>query len=353
MMEVYQSLLFKLYLLVLLSSLTPADEEVNAKAFLVLYNERAAKETRDQETAMWNHATNITEENMRLRTAAVLKYSSFGDEARRNASRFDLSKLTEDTKRQISMIMESATLKDTTKRKELAKLIGHMEEIYSSAKVSHPLIGTNISLVPDLVKIMAESRNNKKLVTAWREWRRVTGPKLKPLYKKFVELSNEGARDNNWGDTGDWWRSWYKPANIANEVEKLWIDLKPLYMELHAYVRHRLQKQYPVVLDKEPIPAQLLGNMWSQSWANIFDLLVPYPGKSSLDLTESLKKKNYTARKIVELAESFFVSIGLEKLPATFYNDSMIERPKGREVVCHASAWDFYMKNSKNLPDVR
>lgn len=337
----------------LLSSLISADEEVNAKAFLALYNERATKEAHDQEKAMWNHATNITDENMKLRTAAVYSYSSFREEARKNASRFDLSKLTEETKRHFSMLMESATLKNNLKRKELAEIIGRMEEIYSSAKVSHPLIGMNLSLVPDLVKIMADSRNNDHLVTAWREWRRVTGPQIKPLYKKFVALSNEGARDNNWEDTGDWWRSWYKPSKIASEVEKLWMDMKPLYMELHAYVRDKLRKHYPVVLEKEPIPAHLLGNMWSHSWADIFDLLVPYPGKSSLDLTASLKKKNYTALKIVELAESFFVSIGLGKLPTTFYNDSMMERPKGREVVCHASAWDFYLKNSQNLPDVR
>ncbi|XP_031573665.1 angiotensin-converting enzyme-like [Actinia tenebrosa] len=353
-MEAFQSLLLKLCLIVLLSSLTVlADEEVNAKAFLAQYNERATNKAHDLETAMWKHATDITEENMKLRTTAYLKYSSFEVEARKNAGQFDLSKLTEDTKRQFSRIMQSATPKDTTKRRELANIIGQMEEIYSSAKVSHPQIGTNLSLVPDLVKIMAESRNNQHLVTAWREWRRVTGPKIRPLYKKFVELSNEGARDNNWEDTGDWWRSWYRPGSIGNEVGKLWMDLKPLYMELHAFVRYRLRKQYPVVLDSEPIPAHLLGNMWSQSWTDIFDLLEPYPGKSSLDLTESLIKRNYTARKIVELAESFFVSIGLEKLPETFYDDSMIERPKGRDVVCHPSAWDFYLNNSKSLPDVR
>ena len=90
-----------------------------------------------------------------------------------------------------------------------------------------------------------------------------------------------------------------------------------------------------------PIPAHLLGNMWAQSWVNIYDLVEPYKGKPSLDVTANMKKQNYNADKMFRLAESFFTSIGLEPLPSSFYNNSMITKPEGREVICHASAWDF------------
>lgn len=42
-------------------------------------------------------------------------------------------------------------------------------------------------------------------------------------------------------------------------------------------------------------------------------------------------------------AEKFFTSMGLLSTPPEFWKNSMMERPTdGREVECHASAWDFY-----------
>lgn len=42
------------------------------------------------------------------------------------------------------------------------------------------------------------------------------------------------------------------------------------------------------------------------------------------------------------MGERFFTSLGFESLPETFWNLSIIEKPTdGREMTCHASAWDF------------
>jgi peptidyl-dipeptidase A len=43
---------------------------------------------------------------------------------------------------------------------------------------------------------------------------------------------------------------------------------------------------------------------------------------------------------MVELGERFFTSLGLDPLPKSFWERSLFTRPKDREVVCHASAWD-------------
>src|SRR5690606_29855538 len=155
---------------------------------------------------------------------------------------------------------------------------------------------------------------------------------------------NEGAREIGYGDLGELWRAGYdmSPSEFEGEAERLWTQVQPLYDKLHCHVRARLAAKYGE--DKVPasglIPAHLLGNMWAQEWANIYPLVEPFPGAASLDVTAALQKANYDEVKMVKLGESFFTSLGLDPLPETFWERSMLQKPKDREVVCHASAWD-------------
>ena len=193
---------------------------------------------------------------------------------------------------------------------------------------------------------MANSRDYKQLLYAWWGWRNETGPKIRKIFKEYTDLTNKGAKENGYTDYGQAWRLKYEVDDFAEVVEKLWKELRPLYMELHAYVRYMLTKAYPgKVSEEDYIEAHLLGNMWSQSWVNIFDLVEPYKNKSSLDVTSSLKNDSRynTPLNMTKLAESFFVSLGLKELPESFYEKSMLEKPKDRDVVCHASAWDFFV----------
>jgi peptidyl-dipeptidase A len=132
------------------------------------------------------------------------------------------------------------------------------------------------------------------------------------------------------------------PDQFAAETDRLWGQLKPLYEQLHCYVRGRLGKLYgkEKVPQTGPIPAHLLGNMWAQEWGNIYPLVEPYQGQGKLDVDAALKAKGYDPIKMVKLGESFFTSLGLDPLPATFWERSMFTKPADREVVCHASAWD-------------
>lgn len=81
--------------------------------------------------------------------------------------------------------------------------------------------------------------------------------------------------------------------------------------------------------------------MWAQSWINIDNLLTPYPGKTSVDVTPEMLRQGYTPLKMFQMSEDFFTSLGLMPMPSEFWRDSIIEKPPGREMVCHASAWDF------------
>ena len=127
--------------------------------------------------------------------------------------------------------------------------------------------------------------------------------------------------------------------------------MKPLYDDLHCYVRAGLQKKYgkALVPDGKPIPAHLLGNMWAQEWTNIYPLVEPYPGVSSLDVTRRLEAQHWDARRMVKLGESFYTGLGLDPLPATFWTRSQFTKPRDREVVCHASAWDVTWSDDQRI----
>ncbi|XP_077996679.1 angiotensin-converting enzyme-like [Glandiceps talaboti] len=224
-----------------------------------------------------------------------------------------------------------------------------MEAIYSTGEVcdrpDDETPGACYVLDPDLYGVMAQSRDYNELVWAWKGWRDTCGPAMKSMYTRYVELGNEAAKLNDQPDMGAYWRSWYEMDNFEEEMMRLWDEVQPLYLQLHAFVRRKLSELYgeKYVSLYGGIPAHLLGNMWAQDWMSISDLVLPYPDKPSVDVTDELVKQGYDAMQMFELSEEFFVSLGLIPSPESFWTDSMIERPDdGRQVVCHASAWDFY-----------
>jgi peptidyl-dipeptidase A len=167
---------------------------------------------------------------------------------------------------------------------------------------------------------------------------------MRPQYRRFVELSNEGAREMGFPDTGAMWRSKYDmpPDAFARELDRLWEQVRPLYVSLHAYVRTKLREKYgDIVPPAGPIPAHLLGNVWAQSWENLYPLLAPSDSDPGYDLTRILKERHTTPVAMVKYGENFFVSLGFPPLPPSFWERSMLVKPRDREVVCHASAWDI------------
>jgi peptidyl-dipeptidase A len=161
-----------------------------------------------------------------------------------------------------------------------------------------------------------------------------------------VELANKGARELGFKDMGAMWRSKYDmtPEEFAAELDRHWEQVRPLYVSLHAYVRWKLRAKYgDIVPASGPIPAHLLGNMWAQTWDNVYPLVAPKGADPGFDLTAILKGRNTDPLQMTRYGEGFFSSLGFDLLPKTFWERSMFTKPKDREVVCHASAWDIDM----------
>lgn len=143
--------------------------------------------------------------------------------------------------------------------------------------------------VVELTDILKKSRNPDELKHVWSEWRNAVGPHVKSMFEEYVLLSNEAARLNNFTSNAEYWLESFETADIKQQIEELWQQVRPLYLQIHAYVRHQLKKKYgAIVSEKGPIPAHLLGNMWAQTWGNIGDFSVPYPGKANDDISDEL-----------------------------------------------------------------
>lgn len=200
-------------------------------------------------------------------------------------------------------------------------------------------------LEPELTELMAQVGNYDDHLWAWQAWHNGVGRQLRPLYLRYVELSNKQAQLNGYADYGDQWRQRYETTELESIVQNLYAQVEPLYKQLHAYVRRQLYNTYGAdkINLRGTLPAHLLGDMWGRFWVNLNSAVQPYPNKPSTDPTPEMIRQNYTVERMFRTGNMFYTSMGLLPVPETFWNLSMLEKPTdGREVVCHATAWDFY-----------
>ncbi|KAG1680453.1 Angiotensin-converting enzyme [Nymphon striatum] len=238
------------------------------------------------------------------------------------------------------------------KYSELQKIQSKMSGVYGKGKMSS-FDGKkhDLRLDPDLTKIMGTSNDYERLSHAWKGWRDAVGKPIRQDYIQYVNLKNEASIFINlflsltpdFTDYSKYLIRNYESDTFVEDIEGLWLELKPLYEELHAFVRRKLRDQYGAdkIKERGTIPAHILGNMWAQSWTNIFKFVTPYPKKQAIDVTEALVSKGYDALKMFKLSEDFFTGLGLEPMTKEFWSNSIITKPPGREMVCHGSAWDF------------
>jgi peptidyl-dipeptidase A len=303
----------------------------------------------DGARAAWIYANFITEDTAALAAEADQKSTDAGVKFAMRAAAFDNVQVNDIQRRQLNFLKQSLVMpapQDPSKSAELAKIGAQLGSIYGKGSYTTKS-GEKLSL-GDMTAKMANSRDYDELLEMWSGWREVS-PEMKTLYTRQAELANEGAKGLGYKDLGAMWRSNYDmPADdFAKELDRLWGQVKPLYDDLHCYVRSELGETYGTdkVAQDQPIPAHLLGNMWAQSWGNIYDLVAPEDADPGYDVTKQLAVHNYDEIGMVRAAEKFFTSLGFDALPDTFYSRSLFTKPADRDVTCHASAWDLDAKD--------
>lgn len=327
----------------------PAPTAADAKVFVARVNEELKRHAVRVGTAEWIKATYITDDTERNAAALNEDLMAYLSRTVPEAARFDGVAADPETARMLHLLKVGQVLpapRDPARRRELAEIAARIDGMYGKGKWCAPATGKASSTCHDILateEIFRTSRDEAALRRAWLGWHGISR-EMRPLYSRLVELANEGAREIGFEDVGVLWRSAYdmSPAELQADVDRLWGELKPFYDDLHCYVRGRLQRLYgkAVVPDGAPIPAHLLGNVWAQEWGNLYQELAPFPRASGVDLTAALRRQKYDAAKMTRRAEAFFTSLGLDPLPETFWERSMLTKPRDREVICHASAWD-------------
>ena len=329
----------------------PLPTIVEAAKFVTSAESTLAALNVEQQRNEWVQENFITYDTQILASDATAKQVAASVELAKQAAKFDgLADLPYDIRRKLDLIklsvtnsgLSAAAPSDPAKTAEVSRIASSLTATYGSGKYCPKT--TECLSIEEIAAVMETSRDPKRLLEVWHGWHDVSKP-MRTDYSRFVELTNEGAHELGYPDTGAMWRAKYDmpPDAFAAEVDRLWNQVRPLYESLHCYVRWNLTKTYgpEVVPPGKPIPAHLLGNIWAQEWTNVYDLVAPPKVDQGYDLTKVLESRSdIDAQRMVKIGERFFTSLGFPPLPQTFWERSLFIQPRDRDVVCHASAWD-------------
>lgn len=348
----------------------------DADAFVAEVNAQARRNHPESASAQWLASTYINVDSQRVAAASLERSLGRLGEQVEQAQRFAGLTLGADTARALALLVQATSMpapRDPAKLAELTGLSTKLEGIYGAGRhCEDEARPETCQEIGQLSSTLAQSRDYAEQLRAWERWHTISVP-MRADYARFVELINEGSRALGFKDAGHMWRSGYDMEADAfrDETDRLWGQVQPLYEQLHCYVRSELETKYGEQGSVDgKIPAHLTGNMWAQQWGNLWDVLEPYKGVASLDVGSRLRAqrdseynrllgalgRSATAEDQVELsrqadlaiatsmtrrAEEFYVSMGMPSLPETFYERSQLIKPRDRDVVCHASAWDL------------
>lgn len=337
-------------LLILLASSCGVSHAVNRAAeakvrdLLDTYHARAQVLYNIHTRKAWAYSTNITDHNSKEAADAQLEVTRYQTQMYEEAQKYRGAQLSPEISRLLRMAFAAQLEEEDAKA--LTQISSNMSSIYGRGTVClGPQEGEQCeNLEPGLTRVLATSRNYTELSYVWESWRTRVSRKIRPFYLQYMSLINKGARLNNYTDAGDQMRKKYETDTFEQDMLALYEELDPLYRLVHAYVRKKLRQVYgdQVIPPRGPLPACVLGDMWGRFWTNLYPELVPYPEQPDIDVTQAMQEGGYNVTHMFKLGEEFFTSMGLKPLPATFWNLSMLERPEGRSVQCHATAWDFY-----------
>jgi len=352
MVSTFKSLIFWLALLVVgvviwrVAGYQQSQAAQDPKAFIDDANATLLKLSLVANQAGWVAETYITDDTEALNAKATQEYLDAQKRLAKEATRFDNAQMPADIRRQLDVLKLSLVLAppaDPAASEELTKLAASLSATYGKGKWCFDPAKLDCLDVEKVTDVMANSRDPKRLQEVWEGWHTIAPP-MRQNYTRFIQLANTGAKELGFADSGAMWRMKYDmPADdFTKELDRLWEQVRPLYVSLHAYVRMKLNEKYGAAVPATgPMPAHLLGNIWAQDWSNVYDLVAPKNAEAGFSLTKILETRRYDAKKMVESGERFYTSLGFAPMPPTFWERSMLVKPRDREVVCHASAWSI------------
>ena len=345
-----------IYLIVLIvTSCVPGSEQIDRNKELDDFLDNIEQENKNDGpiiySASWISSNFITYDSQKVIADYGTRYTLKSLERSREASFFDDVSTSAEKRRMLNILKSSFVMPPPLNKElasELSSITTSLEAMYGSGEHCYE-DGTCYDLEA-FESIIDNSRDPEELLRAWQGWHEIGKP-MRPMYMRMVDIGNQGSRDLGYEGLSDLWFSKYDmPADdFLNETDRVWEEVKPLYDALHCHVRAKLNEHYgdDLVPESGPLPVHLLGNMWGQSWSNIYDLVYTEESQqNSVNVSKIIAEKGLDEIDMVKYAEDFFLSIGFEPLPDTFWERSLFVKPRDRSVVCHASAWNLDPANN-------
>ncbi|WP_082087060.1 M2 family metallopeptidase [Teredinibacter purpureus] len=336
-----------------LASTNTVYNEESARVFLAEAEDAIADASVFYSHAAWLSATYINMDSQHVEARAFKDFTLKTVKYAMQVKHWDNVTLDPVTRRKLNVLragLDFPSPNDEMLATELSEIAAKMQALYGEGKYCRET-GECFNLI-EMSQFLAKSDDPKLMQEMWEGWRTISPP-MRSLYERQVEIANQGAQDLGFENLSVMWRSNYDmPADIFSQyVDTQWNMVKPLYDALHCHVRAELNKTYgdEIVSKTGKIPAHLLGNMWAQSWGNIYNKIKPAGETSSVDITSLIEEKGMTELDMVETGEAFFSSLGFESLPTSFWERSLFVKPRDREVVCHASAWNLDDKDDLRI----
>ena len=344
-----------LILLIIVTSCAPSGEQTQTNQDLEEFLANVELENKKDGpviySASWISSNFITYDSQKVIADYGTKYTLKSLERSRQAASFDRLNTSKENRRMLNILKSSFVMPpplDGILASELSEITTSLEAMYGSGE--HCFDNGECYDLEAFESIIDNSRDPKELLRAWEGWHEIGKP-MKPMYMRMVEIGNQGSVDLGYEGLSDLWFSKYDmPADdFLDDTDRVWNDVKPLYDALHCHVRAKLNEHYgdEVISKTGPLPVHMLGNMWGQSWSNIYDLVYEEkPDSKYIDVTKIIEEKSLSEIEMVEYAEDFFISMGFKPLPETFWERSLFVKPRDRSVVCHASAWNLDPANN-------
>ena len=324
----------------------PAPGALPTDPFLDAYNRDYARFNTAASEASWRGSTDVSEQHDAERVRANRAFAEFaGSKSLIDKARLELLALG--TSREGE---NAGAFKPDVRKRQLEKLLlaaaespGTIPDVVA-ARVEAESRQASIqdgfvfklegkdAAANDIDNLLQSSKDLEARKRAWLASKEIGKP-LKAGLEKLQGLRNAVAREMGHSSFHALQVADYEMS--ANEMEGLLdgfiADTRPLYAQLHTWVKHELAKRYGAPVPEGPIPAHWINNRWSQNWTGIVE---------AANLDDRFKEK--TPEWIVQQAEAFYISMGFPKLPASFWEKSdLYPVPAGqtRKKNSHASAW--------------
>ena len=344
-----------LILIIIVTSCAPSSEQTltneDLEEFLANVESENKKDGPVIYSASWISSNFITYDSQKVIADYGTKYTLKSLERSREAASFDGLDTSKENQRMLNILKSSFVMPpplDEELASELSEITTSLEAMYGRGEYCFD--DEECYDLEAFESIIDNSRDPKELLRAWEGWHEIGKP-MKPMYMRMVDIGNQGSVDLGYEGLSDLWFSKYDmPAeDFLDDTDRVWSEVKPLYEALHCHVRAKLNEHYgdEVISKTGPLPVHMLGNMWGQSWSNIYDLVYEEkPDSKYIDVTKIINEKSLSEIEMVEYAEDFFISMGFKPLPKTFWERSLFVKPRDRSVVCHASAWNLDPANN-------